>query len=269
MHASKKKWPTSFVALCLFFAATANADTAATKDAVNDAWLKTKLVTAYTLNRHLSPFTISTEIVSGKATLTGTVDSSVEKELAERIALSVEGVTSVDNRLVIEESVARNQNKFFQNVEDATTAASVYTKLLGNRNLNVDALRVISNNGKIKLEGSVGTDSEKDLAEMVAADTTGVRDVDNTLTVRGKELSTTAKAERAISDSWITTKVRSNILFSNGTSGSDVEIETKGGIVTLSGKARTSAQKELLERIAESVSGVKNVNNELRTVKTS
>lgn len=104
---------------------------------------------------------------------------------------------------------------------------------------------------------------------MIALDTSGVRDVKNELIVRNEAPSTVAKAEKAISDTWITTKVRSNLVFSSGTSGSDVNIDTNNGVVTLTGKARTNAQKELIERIAEDVTGVKDVKNSLQISRQS
>lgn len=105
----------------------------------SDTWLQTKIVTAYTLNRHLSPFTIDTEILAnGNVTLSGKVESDVERELAERIASSVDGVRSVKNNLTVADSTAKRPNKFYQSVEDATTAATIYSKLLSNRNVNSD-----------------------------------------------------------------------------------------------------------------------------------
>lgn len=235
----------------------------------SDTWLQTKIVTAYTLNRHLSPFTIDTDVANGNVTLRGKVESDVERELAERIASSVDGVRSVKNNLTVADSTAKRPNKFYQSVEDATTAATIYSKLLSNRNVNSDKLKIISNDGLVTLQGSVRTDSEQELAEMIALDTSGVRDVKNELIVRNEAPSTVAKAEKAISDTWITTKVRSNLVFSSGTSGSDVNIDTNNGVVTLTGKARTNAQKELIERIAEDVTGVKDVKNSLQISRQS
>ena len=55
--------------------------------------------TAFALNRHLSPFTIDVDIDNGVAILTGEVESDVERDLAEQVALGVEGVNEVDNQL--------------------------------------------------------------------------------------------------------------------------------------------------------------------------
>ena len=231
---------------------------------VDDTWLKTKIVTAYTLNRHLSPFEISTKVENGRAMLSGTVESNVEKELASRVAQSVEGVQSVDNRLAVEQNAVRKDNAFYNSVEDATTAASVYMKLLSNKNIDSDDLAVVANNGTITLTGTVATDVQKDLSEMVALDTSGVSRVSNKLAVSNKTPTALDKATAAISDTWITTKVRSNLLVSSGTSGSDLNIDTKNGVVTLSGRVRSPAQKELIERIASDVQGVRNIDNKLR-----
>lgn len=249
-------------ALMAFTATSAAAESSS--NVMSDGWLKTKLVTAYTLNRHLSPFEIDTEITNGKAKLTGTVESGVERELAERIAMTVDGITSVDNQLKIEGNVTRKDNAFFNSVEDATTAASVYTRILSNRNISPDGLKVLSRSGVVTMTGNVRTDAERELAELVALDTSGVRKVDNKISLSNAKPSVVEKAGNAFSDTWITTKVRSNLIFSSGTSGSDVSIDTKNGVVQLDGQARTAAQKELIERIANDVSGVKGVRNDLQ-----
>lgn len=67
------------------------------------------------------------------------------------------------------------------------------------------------------------------------------------------------KAERAVSDSWITTKVKSEILANSLSKGFKVSVTTKRGAVTLSGKLPNSDAVELVKMIAEKVKGVKSV----------
>jgi hyperosmotically inducible periplasmic protein len=259
-YIKKPMVPATLCALLLTTPYLAHADD---KSPSNDTWLKTKIVTSYTLNRHLNPFDITTDVNNGKVVLTGQVENDAEKELAERIARSIDGVSSVDNRLTSDENAPQKPNKFFADVEDASTSTSIYSKLMTRRNIHAADLKVQTNDGVVKLTGNVPTESEKDLAEMIALDTSGVSSVNNELRVDGTQRTALGKASRAISDSWITAKIRSNILFSSGTSGSSVTIDTKSGNVVLSGQTRNGAQKELIEKIAEDISGVNNVKNNL------
>ncbi len=78
---------------------------------------------------------------------------------------------------------------------------------------------------------------------------------DNTGTP-GKAVS---KAERVVSDSWITTKVKSEILANSLSKGFKVHVTTKHGAVALEGKLPNNDAVELVKMIAEKVQGVKSV----------
>lgn len=69
----------------------------------------------------------------------------------------------------------------------------------------------------------------------------------------------TTKAEEVISDSWITTKVKSEILAHSVAKAFKVGVKTKHGMVTLDGKLPNKDAVELVKMIAEKVKGVKGV----------
>jgi hyperosmotically inducible periplasmic protein len=70
---------------------------------------------------------------------------------------------------------------------------------------------------------------------------------------------TASKAERAVSDSWITTKVKSEILANSMSKAFKVSVKTKSGVVSLSGKLPDQDAIDLVKMIAEKVKGVKSV----------
>lgn len=67
-----------------------------------------------------------------------------------------------------------------------------------------------------------------------------------------------------IDDASITTKVKMKLLGNKATSALNTKVETMDGVVTLTGKATSAAEKELATQLAEQVKGVKNVNNEMK-----
>ena len=68
------------------------------------------------------------------------------------------------------------------------------------------------------------------------------------------------KAKEATSDTWITTKVKSDLLTEKGILGTDIKVETNKGVVSLSSTvAVTDAQKEMAVAIAKKVKGVQAV----------
>lgn len=68
-----------------------------------------------------------------------------------------------------------------------------------------------------------------------------------------------SNAERVVSDSWITTKVKSEILANSVSKAFKVSVKTKRGAVALTGKLPSQDAIDLVKMIAEKVKGVKSV----------
>lgn len=243
-------------------------------DDAGDAWIKTKLTTTYTLNEHLNPFEIGVTIKDGTVTLSGVVENDIEKELAEEIAWGVEGVQKVENNISVEpETEGRSEEQDFSGVvNDASTTARVKYRLLWNRHTDGLDIEVNTKNGVVSLEGLTATEIEKELAVKIAENTTGVSDVVDNLKVSEKEAaeeqkSVLEKTGSFMSDAWITSKVRTILLFSKEAEGSDVEVGTQDGVVTLEGSAKSEKQKQQIIELAENVTHVKSVQSKLTVEK--
>ncbi len=78
--------------------------------------------------------------------------------------------------------------------------------------------------------------------------------------------SSANEAEQDIVDSWITTKVKSTFMYSNNVNGSDIDVSTSAGVVTLSGKVDSGAERALAIELADNVRGVKSVQAQGLTV---
>lgn len=126
--------------------------------------------------------------------------------------------------------------------------------------LKDDNIKVSSSNGVVTLTGTVARDYHKTLAEETVAGLPGVKNVDNRLTLAGDQPS-------EHSDGWITMKVKAVLAFHKNVSATDTEVNTENGIVTLSGKADSEAQKQLTAEYAKDVDGVTEVRNELVAAK--
>jgi hyperosmotically inducible periplasmic protein len=72
---------------------------------------------------------------------------------------------------------------------------------------------------------------------------------------------------RSVADSAITAIVKSKLAVDNETSSSNINVDTRGGVVTLTGIVMTQANKEQAERIAMNTEGVTRVINNI-TVET-
>ena len=76
---------------------------------------------------------------------------------------------------------------------------------------------------------------------------------------KDKMEKTEKKVEKAVSDSWITTKVKSEILANSASKAFKVSVTTKSGVVHLKGALPTQDSIDLVKMIAEKVKGVNSV----------
>ncbi len=236
------------------------------EQSVSEAQLEGQIGTAILLNRHLNPFEISVDVEGDTAILTGTVDESIDKDLAERVALNAKGIAKVDNRIAVETEAKRrmraddNDRDFDEAVHDASITASVKSRLLWNDSTDGLDIEVDTMNRRVTLTGDATTQVEKDLATRLAMRTDGVRSVENKIVLKPSTAPDPANADERISDTWITAKVKSSLLVSKNVDGLDLTVETKDGAVTLGGGASSAAERELAVEIAKDVKGVKSVN---------
>lgn len=68
------------------------------------------------------------------------------------------------------------------------------------------------------------------------------------------------QAKQETSDTWITTKVKADLLTEKGIPGSDIKVETTKGVVSLSSDvAVTESQKDMAVAITKKIKGVHGV----------
>jgi len=236
----------------------------------NDLWLKARIVTAYTLNRHLNPFELSVDVTDGLATLSGEVDNSIEKDLAGEIAAGVDGIRRVQNdiRVTTEPKTAREEPEFFRVVEDATITATVKSKFLWNQHISGLDINVDTKNGIVTLTGEVESDIQRQLAIQIARNTRSVEGVRDRLVViakpKEKEPDLMTRTGQVAGDAWITAKVRSTLLFSRSADGASLEVSTENGVVTLKGVVLNRDQAREVTDLAGNVVGVKEVRADLK-----
>jgi osmotically-inducible protein OsmY len=141
-------------------------------------------------------------------------------------------------------------------IESSAKKSYVFKTYLKN-----DDIKIQSKDGVVSLTGTVSEESHKSLARDTVSGLPGVKSVENMLEVKGE-------IPAKNSDTWLTTKVKTTLLFHRSVSAM-TEVNTKDGIVTLQGKADSQAEKDLTTEYVKDVEGVKGVNNELTVSKSS
>ena len=71
-------------------------------------------------------------------------------------------------------------------------------------------------------------------------------------------------SHQPVKESYITTKVKPDLAADHATKAREIHVATVDGVVTLSGMARSEAEKDRAEKDAMRIKGVRSVNNEIK-----
>lgn len=137
-------------------------------------------------------------------------------------------------------------------IEDAARGSYNYRTVLEDR------VTVKSSDGVVTLTGVVQDRSDKALAEDTVGNLPGVVGVNNQIEVKSEIPEH--------SDAWIALKVRGELLVKANVSATSTKVDVKDGVVTLTGTAENTAQKDLTEAYVKDIDNVKSVKNEITVV---
>lgn len=143
-------------------------------------------------------------------------------------------------------------------------------RLATDENVKKYDINVKVNNGAVTLDGSVASDAQKTEAARLAK-VGGVTRVDNELKV-DKDVDRTlgeraktglSKTGEAITDAWITAKVKWFFVGEDSLKGSDINVDTSNHVVTLKGTVQSTAGKARAAQLAKETDGVTRVDDQL------
>ncbi len=161
-------------------------------------------------------------------------------------------------------SSTRTQRAPGEHLDDAVILGNVKAALIAEPKTSAREINVEVYRGIVQLNGFVDSPAERSRATAVATEVDGVQEVRNNLAI--KDDSTTLG--EIVDDSLLTAKVKAALIESPDTKAHQITVETKDGVVQLSGFVDTPMAKSAATTVALSVTGVKNVINEI-SVKTS
>jgi hyperosmotically inducible protein len=144
--------------------------------AASDAGITTAIKTELAGDDEVKAYQIDVDTKDKIVTLTGTVDTARAKTRAAEIARLQKGVFQVIDNVTVTPAAPPP-------IPDAALTAAVKAKLLADTatsglKINVDTL-----NGVVTLSGEVRSETERDVALRLARETTGVREVNDRLSV--------------------------------------------------------------------------------------
>jgi len=210
---------------------------------------------SYIFQTYLTGDDIKIESKDGVVTLTGMIAAEFHKSLAQETVAGLPGVKSVDNRLEVKDAPPTANS-------DAWLSEKVKTTLLFHRSVKTGKIEVYVQEGIVTLRGNAVSQAKKDLTTEYAKDVEGVKDVKNEMTV-SRPSKKTQSVGKKIDDASTTAQVKMALLFHRSTSALNTKVVTNNGVVTLYGKASSTAEKDLVTKIVNDVNGVKRVTNRM------
>ena len=144
-------------------------------------------------------------------------------------------------------------------LSDAGITSKVKAKLAADPQLHdLASIDVDTNERIVRLSGSVDTADQKAEAEKLASLTEGVKDVDNDL-----EVDQHRSFGEGVDDSVITSKIKAKLTADGEMNPFNIDVDTRHGEVTLTGRVADTDDKMTAERIARDTEGVQDVHNKL------
>jgi len=220
-----------------------------------DSRIESSAKKSYVFKTYLKGDDIKIQSKNGVVALTGTVSEESHKSLAEETVASLPGVKSVDDRLEVKDERPVEKS-------DAWISTKVKTTLLFHKSVS-SMTEVNTKDGIVTLKGDADNQAQKDLTTEYAKDVEGVKDVQNEMIVSKTAKKTHTTVSEKIDDASITTLVKMTLLYHRSTSALKTTVETKHGVVTLTGEAKNVSAKELATKFVKDVHGVKSVNNQM------
>jgi hyperosmotically inducible protein len=151
-----------------------------------------------------------------------------------------------------------------ETIDDGVLTGKVKAALIDNDIVEAGEVNVTSYRGVVQLSGFVDSNEEKAQATEAAKSVEGVKEVHNDLKVQGQGTKVADRsAGDVVDDSAITASVKTALIGDELTKGSQINVETRDGVVQLAGFVNTDAERDRATQVARDVTGVKDVRNDL------
>jgi osmotically-inducible protein OsmY len=189
---------------------------------------------------------IALKVNGGAVTLSGYARNYLERHQAEQTAKRVAGVAAVANDIQVRLS-------HIAKTTDPEIAREAIAALKSELPLTWDKIKVLVDNGLVRLEGKVEWHFQRERAEAALHRVNGVLSLRNHIIV----VPTVTAAD-------IKLKIEQAFKRSAEVDASHVTVDASGTEVTLRGEVRTWAERDQAQQSAWSAPGVTNVTNNLR-----
>ncbi len=145
---------------------------------MDDSAITAKVKAALVDHDNIKSTDISVKTDQKVVTLSGFVESQAQAEEAVKAAKSVEGVTSVSDKLHVRDSKESSVKGY---AGDTAITSEIKAKLLADDTVPSRHVNVETTDGVVQLSGTVDSQAQSDRAESIAKAVDGVKSVKNDL----------------------------------------------------------------------------------------
>ncbi|MFZ6778557.1 BON domain-containing protein [Undibacterium sp. Ji83W] len=147
---------------------------------IDDSVITTKVKTALMSDDIIKGTDVKIETRKGEVLLSGFADNQAQIDHSAAVAMAIEGVKKVDNKLVLKEGKQTVGNK----IDDSVITAGIKTAMLQDTQMKSMDVAVVTRKGEVQLSGFVDSELQATHAIEVAKSVSGVQSVINNLKVK-------------------------------------------------------------------------------------
>ena len=147
---------------------------------------------------------------------------------------------------------------------DLGITTKVKAKLVADRTVRASVIEVSTDKGVVTLTGNIDSEESKERALSLARETKGVVEVRDMIAVRrasgnGESPDADRTLGVTIDDAGITMRVKTRLLEDPVVKGLTIDVDTRAGVVYLTGSVGTPQEKEQAIKLARETQGVEDV----------
>ncbi len=221
-----------------------------------DETLRNDIKDALLMDPATESYEVNVRVKDKKVTLTGTVESWREKELAEKVAKGIAGVKALENKITVDYQSKRTDMEIKADIEQALQWDTLVDHILVDVNVN---------NGKVTFTGTVGSAAEKTRLYKIAW-VAGVKEIN----LDGLEVKRWARDDDLRKDKYVIKKdeniknaVQKALLYDPRVLAANVKTHVNNGVITLRGQVDHLKAKRAAAQDARNTVGVLTVKNRL------
>lgn len=211
----------------------------------SDAELKVEVEEELTWEPAVPDARVGVAVSEGVVTLTGHLDTYIQKDAAQQAAQRVSGVRAVAVEIDIIPLGAHQRS-------DTEIATAIEHVLAWNTAVPQDQVKVTVEKGWVTLSGELEQNFQRLAAERVIRPLKGVVGITDKIRLKSSAIPANLSA-----------RIQGALMRQAMREGKRIEVSVDGGTVTLHGKVRSWAESNAAEGTTWSAPGVSHVNNQL------